>query len=354
MSHLLVDAVSLSYGPLAVLRACSLSVERGTVLTLLGPSGCGKTTLLRAIAGFVEPGAGRIRVAGHDITTLPPERRQVGYVFQNYALFPHLTVADNVAYGLRIRRRPRREVAERVAAALELAALGRFADRYPAQLSGGQQQRVAVARALVLEPSVLLLDEPFSALDAQLRLTMQVELRKLIERVGITAVFVTHDQGEAMALSDTVAVMRDGRVEQVGPPLEIYDRPRTDYVAGFIGQANLLPVRVRGGAVLELGGLATALPDGAATLVVRPENLRLELGEGAGWPGTVSFSTALGPTVEYEVLPGGPLAGAPPLRAAVPRRAGQPPIPAGTAVRAVLADPTAAVLLPRDAAGVPA
>jgi ABC-type Fe3+/spermidine/putrescine transport system ATPase subunit len=350
LTHLVVEAVSKRFGPLAVLRDCALSVDRGTVLTLLGPSGCGKTTLLRCIAGFIEPDAGRIRIAGQDITRLPAERRQVGYVFQNYALFPHLSVAGNVAYGLKVRRRPRREVAERVAAALDLIALAALADRYPAQLSGGQQQRVAIARALVLEPSVLLLDEPFNALDAQLRLTMQVELRKLIARVGITAVFVTHDRLEAMTLSDSVAIMRGGRVEQIGPPLEIYDRPRTDYVAGFIGQANLVPVRVRNGVVAELGSLPTSLPDGEAVLVVRPENVRLEQGEGEGWPGTVSFSTPLGPTVEYEVAPTGALAGMAPLRAVLRRRVGHPPLAPGTAVRAVLADPAAAVLLAKGAA----
>ena len=341
MIHLAIESVSKRYGALPVLRNCALAVEKGAVLTLLGPSGCGKTTLLRIIAGFVEPDAGRITVGGKDIAHLPPNRRQVGFVFQNYALFPHLTVAGNVAYGLKVRRRPRREIRDRVARALDLVALTAFADRYPAQLSGGQQQRVAIARVLVLEPDVLLLDEPFNALDAKLRLSMQVELRKLIERVGITSIFVTHDQAEAMTLSDSVAVMRAGTIEQVGRPLEIYDRPRTAYVANFIGRANLVPVTVAGGRIAGMEGIATPVQSGEGTLIVRPENITIAAGEGSGWRGTVAFATALGPTVEYEIACGW----AEPLRVVAPRRAGGGMIGVGTAVRAVIAEPSAALFV---------
>ena len=341
MAYIVIDQISKSFGAHQVLRECSFSVPKGTVLTLLGPSGCGKTTLLRTIAGFVEPDGGRVVVNGQDISYLPPNQRQVGYVFQNYALFPHLCIADNVAYGLKVRRRPAPEIKDRVAKALDLVDLTPFAERYPAQLSGGQQQRVAIARALVLEPSVLLLDEPFNALDAKLRLTMQIELRKLIERVGITSIFVTHDQLEAMTLSDTVAVMRAGAIEQFGSPLEIYDRPRSSYVANFIGRANLIPGRSERGLFAGPQPIATALPDGEATLVVRPENLGIETGEGPGWPGTIGFATALGPTVEYEIDCGW----AEPLRAIVPRQFGRGTIPANTPVRAVVTDAQAAIVL---------
>ena len=342
MSHIVIDQVSKSFGATRVLDRCSLAVEKGTVMTLLGPSGCGKTTLLRSIAGFVEPEAGRIVVGGRDISDLPPNERQVGYVFQNYALFPHLTVAGNVAYGLKIRRRNRAEIAEKVKAALDLVALGGLGDRYPAQLSGGQQQRVAIARALVLEPDVLLLDEPFNALDAKLRLSMQIELRKLIERIRLTAIFVTHDQHEAMALSDTVAVMRAGRIEQVAPPLEIYDRPTTAYVANFIGRANLVPVMVAGGAVREVADLRAAVPDGQAILIVRPENLGFEREGGRGWPGTIAFATALGGTVEYEIEAGA----AEPLRVVAERRAGTAPLATGTKVTVAVRDPAGCLVLP--------
>jgi ABC-type Fe3+/spermidine/putrescine transport system ATPase subunit len=335
MSHILLEDIGKSFGAQTVLDRCGLSVPRGTVATLLGPSGCGKTTLLRVIAGFVDPDSGTVRIGGRDVTDLPPNRRNVGYVFQNYALFPHLTVAGNVAYGLKVRRVGRAETEERVRRALDLVEMGGFADRYPARLSGGQQQRVAIARALVLEPEVLLLDEPFNALDAKLRLSMQVELRKLIDRLGITAIFVTHDQGEAMTLSDTVAVMRGGRIEQADAPLRIYDRPATPYVAGFIGGANLVPVTVSAGRVAGWPAIATTLPDGPALLVVRPENVVLRAAEpGAAWVGRVAFAAAQGPTIEYEIETGsGPL-----LRAVVARRAGEAPLAPGTVVALSLAD----------------
>ena len=341
MGYLVIDQISKSFGSLQVLTGCSLSVPKGTVLTLLGPSGCGKTTLLRSIAGFVEPDTGRVLVDGKDISALAPNQRQVGYVFQNYALFPHLSVAGNVAYGLKVRRRPAAEIKQRVDRALDLVDLGPLGARYPAQLSGGQQQRVAIARSLVLEPSVLLLDEPFNALDARLRLTMQIELRKLIERVGITSIFVTHDQLEAMTLSDNVAVMRAGAIEQFGPPLDIYDRPQTPYVANFIGRANLISGRSEKGLFAGPQPIATGIADGDATLVVRPENVAIETGEGPGWHGMIGFATALGPTIEYEIDCGW----AEPLRAVVPRHFGRGILAAKTPVRAVITDTQAAVVL---------
>jgi putative spermidine/putrescine transport system ATP-binding protein len=349
VSHIEIDRIGKRFGPLQVLDQCSLAVERGTVATLLGPSGCGKTTLLRVIAGFVDPDAGSVRVGGRDVTDLPPNRRNVGYVFQNYALFPHLTVAGNVAYGLKVRRVGRAETEARVRRALHLVEMAGFADRYPARLSGGQQQRVAIARALVLEPEVLLLDEPFNALDAKLRLAMQVELRKLIDRVGITAIFVTHDQAEAMTLSDTVAVMRAGRIEQADAPLSLYDRPATAYVAAFIGGANLLPVRVAGGRVEGWPGIATARPDGPALLVVRPETVAVRRGDGeggSGWSGRIVFAAAHGPTTEYEIDAGA----ATPVRAVVPRRAGEAPLPFGTRVTLSLTDPEGCTVIAAETA----
>ena len=340
MSHLVIDGISKSFGSLQVLQACGLEIAKGTVTTLLGPSGCGKTTLLRVIAGFVAPDTGRILVAGADLSQVPPNRRQVGYVFQNYALFPHLTVAQNIGYGLTVRRRPKTEIQQRVTKVIDLVALTAFAERYPAQLSGGQQQRVAIARALVLEPSVLLLDEPFNALDAKLRLTMQIELRKLIERVGITSIFVTHDQLEAMTLSDTVAVMRAGRIEQVGPPLEIYDRPVSPYVANFIGRANLIAGQTQGGQFVAPQPVAADLRDGEATLIVRPENLALSQNDRPGWAGSIGFATALGPTIEYEIDCGF----AEPLRAVVTREAGRGTMPPGTKVKVSIVDTGAAIV----------
>jgi ABC-type Fe3+/spermidine/putrescine transport system ATPase subunit len=343
MTQIEITGVGKRFGAQPVLRDCTLSVERGQVLTLLGASGCGKTTLLRIIAGFLDPDQGEVRIQGRDITTLPPNRRQVGYVFQNYALFPHLTVAENVAYGLRVRRRPRAEIADRVRAALSTVALDGFADRYPARLSGGQQQRVAIARALVLEPEVLLLDEPFNALDAKLRLAMQVELRKLISRVGITSIFVTHDQAEAMTLSDQVAVMREGRVEQLAAPLDLYDRPATPYVATFIGRANVVPAVLRGGVVEGVPGVVAARPDGPVALVLRPENLRLLPADApdAIWRGRVAFATADGPTMEIELDAGL----AEPLRAVLPRRAGEAAPAPGSVLGLGIADPAGCTVI---------
>ena len=235
-----LDAEHLTkrYGATAALDDVSISVGRGRFVTLLGPSGSGKTTLLMVIAGFVAPDAGRLLLDGRPIEHLPPEKREFGMVFQGYALFPHLSVAENVAFPLRVRRTPRAEIARRVTDALDLVQLGPLADRMPKQLSGGQQQRVALARALVFRPSLLLLDEPLSALDKNLRVSMQEELKALHDRLGLTFVYVTHDQQEALSLSDEVAILHRGRLVQLGPPTALYERPASRFVAGFLGRSN--------------------------------------------------------------------------------------------------------------------
>ena len=264
-----------------------LQIASGEFFSLLGPSGCGKTTTLRLIAGFEQPSAGRILLDGMDVSAVPPHRRNVNTVFQSYALFPFLTAFDNVAFGLRNKRLPKAELEQRVSSTLELVKLQQFAKRRPGQLSGGQQQRVALARALVLQPSVLLLDEPLGALDAKLRRSLKVELKALQEQVGITFLYVTHDQEEALTMSDRLAVMRDGKVVQIGPPAEVYESPADTYVADFLGVSNLMPVDIAsrgpgsrcevrlGESVLtvEHGGLDA--PD-QAHAVIRPERVRIE------------------------------------------------------------------------------
>ncbi|MBO8141716.1 MAG: ABC transporter ATP-binding protein, partial [Firmicutes bacterium] len=222
----------------------SLDIKEGEMVTFLGPSGCGKTTTLRMVAGFELPTEGRISIGGQDVTFLPPNKRDTAMVFQSYAIFPHLSVKENVAFGLRLKRLSEQEIETRVKRMLEMVGLGGMASRSPEQLSGGQQQRVALARAIVNEPSVLLFDEPLSNLDAKLREQMRHEIRALQQRLGITSIYVTHDQSEAMTLSDRIVVMRDGRIEQVGTPIEIYTRPANRFVASFIGTANLIPARV--------------------------------------------------------------------------------------------------------------
>jgi putative spermidine/putrescine transport system ATP-binding protein len=239
-----VDGLTKLYGEFAALDNVSLAVRRGEFLTLLGPSGSGKTTLLMSIAGFVQPDRGDIQLDQRSIVHLPPERRNFGMVFQGYALFPHMTVFDNVAFPLRVRKRPEAEVQEKVKAALDLVQLTSRADRHPRQLSGGQQQRVALARAMVFTPHLLLLDEPLSALDKNLRGDMQDELKRLHKRVGLTFIYVTHDQDEALSMSDRIAVMRDGKIVQHGSPSDLYDRPATTFVADFLGKSNFLRGKV--------------------------------------------------------------------------------------------------------------
>ena len=276
-----VRRLTKAFGGTRVVDDVSFAVDGGAFLTLLGPSGSGKTTTLRMIAGFEEPTAGDILVAGASIVERPPYRRDIGVVFQQYALFPHLTVLQNVAYPLQMRRTPKPDIAARVRRALELVRLDGFADRYPRQLSGGQQQRVALARAIVFEPPVLLMDEPLGALDKRLREDMQVELRHLQRELGITTVSVTHDQVEALVMSDLVAVLDGGRLQQLGPPLEVYRRPANQFVADFIGESNLLSGTLGDAALFtSTNGLRVRLAGGdaapgAAHLVVRPEYVRL-------------------------------------------------------------------------------
>ena len=292
-----VDDVSLSFGG-------------GSFVTLLGPSGCGKTTTLRMIAGFETPSSGRVMVDGVDVSRRTPDKREMGMVFQSYALFPHLTVFENVAYGLRLRKRSGRALREAVERTLELVGLHGLGQRRPSELSGGQQQRVALARAMAIEPRVLLFDEPLSNLDAKLRVSLRTEIRRIQQQLGITSIYVTHDQSEAMALSDVVVVMKDGRVEQAGTPDEVYRRPASRFVADFIGRANFVDAEVVSGdgasaEVTILGQrmrvpAAEGLSAGArTTVVVRPESIRLGSGD---LRATVRRSIFLGPLVEYELV----------------------------------------------------
>ncbi|HEX2221981.1 MAG TPA: ABC transporter ATP-binding protein [Candidatus Limnocylindria bacterium] len=299
-----LDRVTKRFGDVVAVDDLSLGVERGEFFSLLGPSGCGKTTTLRMIGGFEEATAGRVFLGDADVTDQPPYRRDVNTVFQNYALFPHLSVFDNVAFGLRRRGMPEREIRSQVAALLELVELPGYGSRRPSQLSGGQQQRVALARALINRPRVLLLDEPLGALDLKLRKQMQLELKAIQTEIGITFIYVTHDQEEAMTMSDRIAVMRAGRLEQLGPPETLYERPATEFVAGFLGVSNLLDGDVIG---RDNGQLTVRLPDGTTVrapasdaasrsrvrLGIRPEKLRVAAVEAAGASASAGTNGAL-------------------------------------------------------------
>ena len=278
--HLVLQGLEKRYGDAAVVRALDLSVRPGEFIALLGPSGCGKTTTLRMTAGLVPVTSGRIVVAGRDITGLPPYRRDIGLVFQNYSLFPHMSVARNVAFGLEMRNVAKAEARERVAEALGMVRLQAYGERRPRELSGGQQQRVALARALVIRPSILLLDEPLSNLDAKLREEMRTEIRDIQRRLGITTLFVTHDQVEALSMCDRVAVMEAGRLVQLGTPHEIYEHPRNPFIADFVGRTNKLRGTVREPGLVEVGPLRLRAdgtpPPGARSLVmVRPHRIRI-------------------------------------------------------------------------------
>ncbi len=312
-----VEDVTVRYGAVAAVDGVTLSIEPGEVVALLGPSGCGKTTLLRVMAGFVRQADGRVRVDGASIDHLPPNQRNLGIVFQNYALFPHMTVAENVAYGLRARGTRGPEVAATVNRFLETVQLGTFRDRLPRQLSGGQQQRVALARALAVEPSILLLDEPFAALDRNLRLDMQIEVKRLQRTLGLTTVLVTHDQDEAMSVADRIAVMNKGKVEQFDSPVAIYDRPRTLFVNGFIGTTNLLngklaaiddgiaTVSLCAGALLRLPAPQGVAVQSEVLLSVRPEQLTLQAEPGPEtWRIEPGLSLPLGGQLVHEVRTG--------------------------------------------------
>ena len=314
-----IDAVTVRYGVAVAVDAVSLTVQPGEIMALLGPSGCGKTTLLRTVAGFIRPDAGQVLVDGRSINHLSPGKRGVGIVFQSYALFPHMSVAQNVAYGLEARNVPKAEVVRRVEAALLAVRIEAFGARKPRALSGGQQQRVALARALAIEPSILLLDEPFAALDRALRLDLQLEIKRLQRRFGVTAVLVTHDQDEAMSMADRMAVMRAGRVEQVDAPAAVYDRPTTPFVAGFVGTTNTLHGRIaaRDGAGyrvhLDVGATVTVgSPLGLAVgervvVCARPEHLALRPADDpdpAAWPALLRLSLPLGPSLVHDVKAG--------------------------------------------------
>ena len=308
--------ITKTFGEVHALKDATLSVHRGELMTLLGPSGCGKSTLLNLIAGFLTPDRGELEIDGHRVNDTPPYKREIGMVFQNYALFPHMSAADNVGYGLRMRRLAKHEVARRVADALALVRLSGIENRRPHQLSGGQQQRVALARALVISPKVLLLDEPLSALDRSLRASMQVEIKEIQHQLGVTTIFVTHDQSEALSLSDRIAVMFDGQIRQIGTPAEIYRRPSDRCVASFVGDVNVL--RARLGSIDEttatislgaqiipvaMGPLAGSKPGDPADLFVRPEQLRLSgTGEPIAAQGTVTTHIYQGGHVDLYVL----------------------------------------------------
>jgi putative spermidine/putrescine transport system ATP-binding protein len=284
MSDVILESVVKRYEEIVAVNNVSLQIANGELVALLGPSGCGKTTLLRMIGGFVEVTEGRIRVGGKDVTSLPPNRRNMGFGFQNYALFPHMSVSQNVAFGLEMRRFGRKEIESKVAAALQRVRLGHLSDRLPKQLSGGQQQRVALARALIIEPDVLLLDEPLSNLDAQLRHEMKGEIRALQRTMGITTVFVTHDQDEALSVADRVVVMRSGRIEQDGTPSEVFEGPSSHFVAEFMGVTNLLEGSSEGLETFRLStGESVAVPSiprpsGSWSLALRPERIDISGG----------------------------------------------------------------------------
>ena len=314
-----IEEVSLAYGATPVLREVSVAIEPGEFFALLGPSGSGKSTLLRLLAGFLQPQTGSIRVGGADITRVPPWERDIGMVFQNYALWPHMTVQQNVAFGLEERRLPRAEIERRVAAALDLVGLGTLGARRPGQLSGGQQQRVALARTIAIEPKVLLLDEPLSNLDAKLRIHMRVELLALQRKLGITTIFVTHDQEEALSIADRVAVLDQGVIQQVGTPMELYDSPANRFIANFVGTINMLKGTLEqadGAMVFRsdiLGAIrfaAAGAPPGPAEIAIRPHAIHLAARDAAGdarfvWvEGSVAQREFLGEFVRYTVRVG--------------------------------------------------
>ncbi|KPB51586.1 ABC transporter ATP-binding protein [Pseudomonas coronafaciens] len=272
MAFLQLEGLSKRYGSIDAVVATHLAVDKGEFVSLLGPSGCGKTTTLQMIAGFVEVSDGRIVLDGRDITHAKPSSRGLGVVFQSYALFPHMTVANNVAFGLRMRKVPEADLQARVSKVLQLVRLDQHAERYPRELSGGQRQRVALARALVIEPPVLLLDEPLSNLDANLREEMQFEIRRIQNEVGITTLMVTHDQAEALSISDRVVVMQAGRITQIDEPYKLYEHPRTRFISGFVGKANMLPGDLDSSGCPQIRLLSG---DGALTLSLRPEKIDL-------------------------------------------------------------------------------
>ncbi|EJM79655.1 ABC transporter ATP-binding protein [Pseudomonas sp. MM213] len=295
MAFVQLEGLGKRYGDIDAVVATHLSVEKGEFVSLLGPSGCGKTTTLQMIAGFVEVTSGRILLDGRDITHAKPASRGLGVVFQSYALFPHMTVKDNVAFGLRMRKVPNGELQQRVDRVLKLVRLDQHAERYPRELSGGQRQRVALARALVIEPPVLLLDEPLSNLDANLREEMQFEIRRIQREVGITTLMVTHDQSEALSISDRVVVMQAGRITQIDAPYTLYEHPRTEFISGFVGKANLLPGE------RDSAGVVQVRSGGELTLSLRPEKIDLRDKDHGRLPGRIVSRFFLGSQWLYGV-----------------------------------------------------
>jgi putative spermidine/putrescine transport system ATP-binding protein len=310
---LTLDDIMHRYGGALAVDHVTLEVAAGELVALLGPSGCGKTTLLRIIAGFINQTSGKVVIGGKRIDELPPARRDVGIVFQNYALFPHMTVAENVGYGLAARGADRAAARKRTAEMLDMVQLGHLAGRLTRQLSGGQQQRVALARALAIEPRVLLLDEPFSALDKSLRLDMQIEIKRIQRAAGTTAIIVTHDQEEALGMADRVAVLNQGRLEQFAPPSQVYDMPETYFVNQFVGTANVLPgtlealdadgarVRLDNGTLLQARAPKGIAPGSKVVACIRPENLRLSDEAADAFESTVELGMPLGATIVHEI-----------------------------------------------------
>ena len=310
-AHLRLDGLTKRYGDALAVASLDLAVPKGELVALLGPSGCGKTTTLRMVAGLITPSAGRIVVGGNDITAMPPYRRDMGLVFQSYALFPHMTVAKNVAFGLEMRNVPQSEISVRVKEALAMVRLEALAERKPRELSGGQQQRVALARALVIRPSILLLDEPLSNLDAKLRDEMRNEIRDIQQSLGITAVFVTHDQVEALSMCDKVVVMKGGKLEQIGTPVEVYEHPASPFVASFVGRTNRLDGVGNGDGTVQVGKMAIKVPvrtSGPVEIMMRPHRIRImeAENESAGdtanrMHGTIKRVTFVGDLLQYHV-----------------------------------------------------
>ncbi|RUU12688.1 ABC transporter ATP-binding protein [Mesorhizobium sp. USDA-HM6] len=309
--------IDIAYGKFVAVRDFSLSIAKGSFITLLGPSGCGKTTILRSIAGLVDISGGQIRIDGRRVDDVPIYKRNIGLVFQSYALFPHKTVFDNVAFGLKYRNVPKPEIARKVGQALDMVRLPGSEKKLPSQLSGGQQQRIALARAIVFEPQVLLLDEPLSALDANMREEMRVEIKKIQKATGITAIFVTHDQEEALSMSDRIVVMNAGSVEQIGTPEEVYERPATAFVADFLGKANMLAgtvsksdgptaVTLASGQTVNVTSPRPLAQGSKVTVVVRPQKLSVGAAEGANrLSGRVVSTSYLGGSAIYEIDIGG-------------------------------------------------
>jgi putative spermidine/putrescine transport system ATP-binding protein len=345
MARVQLEALSKSYGGTVAVSGVTLTIAQGEFIVLLGPSGCGKTTTLRMLAGFIAPTEGHIRIGEQDVTRVPPWRRNTGLVFQSYALFPHMTAAENVAFGLEMRKLPGPEIAGRVREALEMVRLGALGDRLPRQLSGGQQQRVALARALAVRPDVLLLDEPLSNLDAKLRAEVRVEIRELQQRLGLTTVMVTHDQEEALTMADRLVVMAEGRVRQIGSQRDLYERPADRFVADFVGRSNFLigamtgdrQFTSRGGAMIQLGARDGMPPAGqGATFAIRPEQLTLATKDLASGPaagfnrltGVVALTSYLGAGIDVHIV----LNGGERLTIAMANRAGLAVPLAGDAV----------------------